>query len=42
MSAHHLGEKRIALCRPHGGEMTDRPDQDAGKPKLETETDGPG
>ena len=37
MAAHHIDEHRIALGRPDGGEMADRPDGETDQPEPQAE-----
>jgi hypothetical protein len=39
MAAHDLDEERISSRRPDGGQMTDRPEQDADDPEAEAEAE---
>ncbi len=39
VAAHHVDEQRIAFGRPDGQAMTDQPEQEAGDPQAQAETD---
>ena len=39
MTAHHVDELRIALGRPHGGEVADRPEAETDQPEPQAEAE---